>query len=163
MTVNEILGYVLETPDNTNPSVLKDMLNELIEEVPTGYNITDAELMPVDFNCDVPAPDNELVLIDVIIGADADHLEFVSRINMSELITANKKVYYLAPEGQGNSNLIQHSIAYAVEGSGSLAPTFSGGEVTNIKVMTSTDSHTVLNIRPTSSTINELAVDVVWE
>ena len=162
MTVNEILGYVLETPDNTNPAVLKDMLNELVEEVPTGYNISASKLMPVGFYCDVPAPANELVLIDVIIGTDTDHLEFVSRIDMSELIAANKKVYYLAPAAQGNQNLIQHSIAYAVEGDGTLTPTFGGVEVTTIKLMTGTNE-TALNIRPVRSSIDELAINVAWE
>lgn len=32
MTINDIIDYVMHTPGNTNPAVLRGMLNSLIEE-----------------------------------------------------------------------------------------------------------------------------------
>lgn len=162
MTINEILDYVLETPDNANSSVLKDMLNELIEEVPTGYIIADAKLKSIAFSCAEPAEANELIFFDAIIGTDADHLEFVSRISLTSLLEADSKIYYFVPEGQGNPNLLQNIIAYGVEGEGSATVSFTGDSNTDIRTFTTSDDKTAIGIRPTSSTIATLGVTVAW-
>jgi len=72
-TNKEIIDYVIESPDNTNPNVLRSLLES---NGGGGGDIPfdNAALMPVVLTFENDAEDTRLVGINVLAGPDSDHI-----------------------------------------------------------------------------------------
>ena len=91
MTIDEILDYVTETPENTNRAVLKDMLNELDNHTDTDTNTNTVFGVYVDnWNSTEPTIDvpfenlynafNEDKICVIVIWSDEAETFYLARI-----------------------------------------------------------------------------------
>lgn len=80
MTKEEILSYVMESPEDTNPSVLRDMLNRLDTSSGSGLQLYGPYVALNTYTGIVGTNETEVLDLDVIYDLDDNEVEFPSDI-----------------------------------------------------------------------------------
>lgn len=97
MTIDEILDYVMQTPENTNRAILKDMLNQLDtgggDSIPTSLEWHFTEKQTGKYDHTWESDRSILELIDVLAGGGTITLIFTRIVKYSTIDETTVETY----------------------------------------------------------------------
>lgn len=161
-TNKEIIDYVIESPDNTNPNVLRSLLESNGGD---GGDIPfdNAALMPVVLTFENDAEDTRLVGINVLAGPDSDHIQLYPRLEYTKMKNDHYNLYYFYSTTQGNTNLITDTFIFTVEGQSSEYAAIFNATDNSVVDMFEVGNYIGFKVKPKSNNVQSVEVSIRWQ